>query len=71
MKINRYNIPIQAAITNSHSLKIILDFLFIVNHKIILKIKDNNSIYEFLATSNYKKGDVYFSILNGIKPIID
>jgi hypothetical protein len=60
MKMNRYNIPIQAAITNSHSLKIILDFLFIVNHKIILKIKDNNSNYEFKATSNYKNRNVHY-----------
>ncbi len=59
IKMNKYNIPIQAAITNSHCLKIILDFLFIVNHKITLKIKDNNSIYGFKATSNYKNRKVY------------
>jgi len=47
---------------NSHSLKIIFDFLFIVNHKINVKIKDNNSNYEFKATSNYK--NVRFMIFN-------
>ena len=62
MKMNRYNIPIHPRIMNSHSLKIIFDFLFIVNHKINVKIKDNNSIYEFKAISNYK--NIRFIIFN-------